>query len=48
LLNSNREEDHYGVLKPKEVEAFAAISDIIVQISDEDLERVELLSQQIT
>jgi hypothetical protein len=32
----------------KQVEALSAISDIIVQISDEDLERMESLAQQIT
>ena len=31
-----------------QVEALSEISDIIVQISDEDLERMELLAEQIT
>jgi hypothetical protein len=35
-------------LNPKQVEALSAISDIIVQISDDDLERMESLAQQIT
>jgi hypothetical protein len=32
----------------QQVEALSAISDIIVQISDKDLERMESLAQQIT
>jgi len=32
----------------KQVEALSEISDIIVQISDDDLERMELLAQQVT
>ena len=32
----------------RQVEALSAISDIIVKISDEDLERMESLAQQIT